>query len=148
MSSSLHAVFNVVPRKVYFFSYFKYSRSKNAIFCKSSKFHIRKIDFWSLFSTHKVVPGRGWLFPVSTFKEEFYDEKMSSLAGLNKKLFNFQQKYIICKLWATQVHLPSRISQRTGKNSKNPRSISLGRLLGTLCSILSFLSLLACRGRG
>ena len=38
----------------------------------------------SFFSTYKFFSGRGWYFPVSTFKEEYFNEKMSSLAGLKK----------------------------------------------------------------
>ena len=43
----------------------------------------------SFFSTYKIFPGREWFFPVSTFKEEYCNEKMSSLAGVKKKLINF-----------------------------------------------------------
>ena len=79
----------------------------------------------SLFSTYKFFPGRGWHFPVSIFKEKFFNEKMSSLAGRKKKLFSFLQKY---RFWpflffTTWVHIQSRISQRTGKTSKNPHSV-------------------------
>ena len=38
----------------------------------------------SFFSTYKLFSERGWYFPVSKFKEKFFDEKMSSLAGLKK----------------------------------------------------------------
>ena len=38
----------------------------------------------SFLSTYKFFPGRRWLIPVSTFKEEYFDEKMTSLAGLEK----------------------------------------------------------------
>ena len=37
-------------------------------------------------STYKFFPGRGWLFPVSKFKEEYFSEKISSLAGLKKNI--------------------------------------------------------------
>ena len=45
----------------------------------------------SFFSTYKFFPGREWLFPVNTFKEEYFNEKMSSLAGL-KKVIQFSAK--------------------------------------------------------
>ena len=47
----------------------------------------------SFFSTYKLFPMRGWLFPPITFKQKYFNENMSSLAGLKKKLFNFPQKY-------------------------------------------------------
>ena len=42
----------------------------------------------SFFSTYKFFPRRGY-FPVSTFKEEFFNEKMCSLAGLKKSYLIF-----------------------------------------------------------
>ena len=38
----------------------------------------------SFFSTFKFFPGRWWLFPVSKLKREYFKEKTSSLAGLEK----------------------------------------------------------------
>ena len=43
----------------------------------------------SFFSTYKFFPGRKWPFPVSIFKKDYCNEKLSSLAGLKKKLINF-----------------------------------------------------------
>ena len=40
---------------------------------------------------YKFFPGRGWLFPVSRFKDFFFNEKMSSPAGLKKK-FSLSRK--------------------------------------------------------
>ena len=80
----------------------------------------------SVFSTYIFVPGRGWLFRFSTFKENYFTGKMSSLAGLKKKLFNFLQKYRFWSFLTTWVHLQSRFSQRTGKISKNPCLVSIG----------------------
>ena len=45
----------------------------------------------SFFSTYKFFPGRAWLFPVKTFKEEYFNEKMSSLAGLKKSYSLFRK---------------------------------------------------------
>ena len=72
-------------------------------------------------------------FPVSTIKEEYFNEKMSSLVGLKIKLFNFAQKYWFWPFLTTWVHLQSRFSQRTDKKSKNFPSVSWERSLGTLC---------------
>ena len=40
------------------------------------------------------LSGRRWLFPVSTFKAEIFNEKMSSLTGL-KKVIQFPAKVLI-----------------------------------------------------
>ena len=45
------------------------------------------------FSTYKFSQG-GVLFPVSTFQEEYFNEKMSSLAVL-KKIIQFSAKVLI-----------------------------------------------------
>ena len=82
----------------------------------------------SSFSTYEFFPGQGWYFAVSVFQVEYFDEKMSSLAGLKKKLFNFPQKYRFWPFLTTWVDLQSRFSQRTGKFSKN-----LGQFPGGGC---------------
>ena len=38
----------------------------------------------SIFSTYNFFLEQGWYFPVSTSKREYFNEKMSSLAGLKK----------------------------------------------------------------
>ena len=81
----------------------------------------------------KFFPGQGWLFPVSTFKDEYFIGKISSLAGLKKKLFDFPQNYRFWPFLTTWVHLQSRFRQRTRKISKNPWSFSSGRFFETLC---------------
>ena len=134
MSTLLHAVFIVVSGNVILcYSYFQYFWSKNAILWKYSKFHVRKIDFWSFwghfFQRMIFFPGRGCFFLVSKFKEEYFNEKMSSLAGLKTKLFNFPQKHRFWTFLTTWVHLQSRFSQRRGKISKNPWSVSWGRVV-------------------
>ena len=84
--------------------------SQNSISEKSifGQFEVIFLNVW-LFSE------RGWFFPVSTFKGEYFNEKMSSLAGLKKKFFSFTQKYRFWPFLTTWVHLQSRFSQRTGK---------------------------------
>ena len=42
------------------------------------------VSLSSIFSTYKLFLGRGYFFSVSTFNEEYVNEKMSSLAGLKK----------------------------------------------------------------
>ena len=48
----------------------------------------------SLFSTFKFFPRAGVVFPVSTIKEECFNEKMTSVAGLKKRYF-FSAKVVI-----------------------------------------------------
>ena len=62
------------------YTYFQYSWSKRQ-FSASTHFSISEKSIFR----HKFLPKRAWLFPVSTFKMENFNRKMSSLAGLNKK---------------------------------------------------------------
>ena len=127
MSTSLHAAFNVVSGNVYFVIVIFNICGRKKRFSESSQNSISKnrflVTLMSLFSTYKFFPGKGWYFPVSAFQEEYFNGKMSSLAGLNKKLFDFPQKYRFWPFWATWVHLQSRFSQHTDKISKNPWNI-------------------------
>ena len=50
------------------------------------------INLSPLFSTYELFLEWGWIIPVSTFEEKYFNEKMSSLADFNKILFNFLQK--------------------------------------------------------
>ena len=52
----------------------------------------------SFFSTFTFFPGRGWYFPVSTLNKEYFNEKMSSLAGL-KKVIQFSAKVLILAIF-------------------------------------------------
>ena len=102
--------------------------SQNSMFEKSIFGHFEVTFFTTYF-----FPRVGWLIPVSAIDEEYFNKKMSSLAVLIKKLFISPQKYRFWPILTTWVHIQSRFSQRTGKNSKNPRSVSWGRLLETVC---------------
>ena len=66
-------------------------------FLKVVKIPCSKIRFLvnlrSFFSTYKIFSGQRWCFPVSTFEEVFFNEKMGSLAGLKKNVFKIPQKY-------------------------------------------------------
>ena len=150
MSTSLHAVFNTVSSNVGFVIVIFNIHGRKMRFLEVVKLPYPKNRFLvtlrSIFSTHKLFPGRGWYIPVSSFKKKYFNEKMSSLAGLKKKLFIFPQKYRFWPVLTTWVHTQSQFSQRTGKISKNPWSVFWGRLLGTLFYILSFLSSKRCGG--
>ena len=90
------------------------------------------VSLGSFFSTYKFFPEQEWLIPVSTFEAKYFDEQISSLVRLKKSLFNFPQRYWFWPILANYVHFQSRFSQRTGKISKNPGSVSWRRLLETL----------------
>ena len=96
MSTSLLAVFNVVSDNV-FFKLFSIFVVEKCDFLKVVKIPYPKnrflVSLRSFSSTYRFFAGREWLFPVNIFKGECFNEKMSSLAGLKKKLFNFPQKY-------------------------------------------------------
>ena len=53
----------------------------------------------SFFSTYNLFPGRGWYFIVSTFKEKYFNEKMSSLAGLKKSYSIFRKSTDFGHFW-------------------------------------------------
>ena len=91
----------------------------------------------AFFSTYKFFPGRGWYFPVSTSKEEYFSEKMSSLAGLPKNI-QFSAKLPFWPFLTTWVHFQSRVSQRTGKISENPQSISRGKVVRNIVLFFQF----------
>ena len=86
MGTSLHAVFNVVSGSVYFVIVISNICGRKMRFSESSQNSISEKSIFghlrSFFSTYKFCPGRGWYFSVSTFKEVYFHEKMSSLAGL------------------------------------------------------------------
>ena len=49
------------------------------------------VNLKSFFSTYKFLPEKGWLFPVSTFKEKYFTEKIGSLAGF-KEVYSISRK--------------------------------------------------------
>ena len=98
----------------------------------------------SLISTYKILPGRGWFFPVSTFTEAYCREKMSSVTGPTKS-------YSISPKSTKFGHL--RLHRSTFKVDFLKIRAKLRKILGqfhglglleTMCKILSFLGLLAC----
>ena len=90
------------------------------------------VNLRSLLSTYKFFPGRGWLFPVSRFEEEYFNEKMSSLAGL-KKVIQFSSKVPVLAIF-DYLGPPSKSILSTYKqNFEKSLVVSWGRLLGTLC---------------
>ena len=102
MSTPLHAVFNVVSGNVYFvivtFNICDRKRRSSESTQNSISQNRFLVTLRSFFSTYKFFLGRGWFFPVSTFKEEYFNEKMSSLAGL-KKVIQFYAKVPILAIF-------------------------------------------------
>ena len=95
MSTTLHVVFIVICSNVYFVVVIFTIYGQKCNFLEAVKIPYPKNRFLvilrSLLSTDKFFPGQGWLFPVSTSKENYFNEKMSSLAGL-KKSFSISYK--------------------------------------------------------
>ena len=91
------------------------------------------VNLGSFFSTYKFFPGRGWSFSVRTFKEWYFNEKMSSLAGLKKKLFNFRKSTDFDHFWLPGSTFKVDFLNVQAKFSKNPWFFSWERLSGTLC---------------
>ena len=53
----------------------------------------------SFFSTYKIFPEREWFFPVSAVKGKYFNEKMSSLAGLKKSYLISRKKTDFGHFW-------------------------------------------------
>ena len=95
MSTSLHAVFNVVFVIVDFVIVIFIICGRKMQFSESSQNSISEksilVNLRSFFSTYKNFPGREWLFPVIKLKEEYFYERTSSLAGLKKRYSIFRK---------------------------------------------------------
>ena len=99
----------------------------------------------SIFSTCIIFSGRGRFYLLSTFEEEYFDEKKSSLAGLIKVIQFPAETLILANFDYLGPHSKS-IFSTCRQNFKKRLEVCWGRFLGTLCQILSLLSLLACGG--
>ena len=64
--------------------------------CSKNRFLIILRSYFSMYS---FFPGRGWYFPVTKMKEEYFNGKMSSLAGLEKKVIQFSEKVPILAIF-------------------------------------------------
>ena len=82
----------------------------------------------SFFSTYDFFPGRGCLFPVSTLKKEYFNEKMSSLAGLTKTYSIFHKSADFGHIW-----LPNTNFKVDFLNVQAKIQITLGQFRGEGC---------------
>ena len=88
MSTTLQAIFNVISANVYFVIVIFNIHCRKVRFSASSPNSITEKSIFGhlevIFLNVYFFPGWRWLFCVSTFREKFSDEKMSTLAGLKK----------------------------------------------------------------
>ena len=88
MSTSLHAVFEVVFGSIYFVIVIFNIHGRQMRFSESSQNSLSEKSIFGQFEVFflnvKIFARAGWLFPVFTIKEEYFTENMSSLAGLKK----------------------------------------------------------------
>ena len=88
MSTSLHAVFNVVSGNVCFVLLVFNIGGRKMRFSESSQNSISEKSIFGHFEVSflnvQFFSERALLFPVSTIQENHFDERMSSLAGLKK----------------------------------------------------------------
>ena len=88
MSTSLHAVFNVIFGNADFVIVILSVQGRKIRFFESSQKSVSEksisVTLRSFFSTYKIFPGREWLIPLIEFKVEFFNGKMSFIAGLKK----------------------------------------------------------------
>ena len=103
MSTSLHATFNVVFGNVYFVIVIFNIHGRKFQFSESSQNSLSEKSifghFGVIFLNVLKFPGLGWLFLVSTVKEEYINGKMSSLAGLRKSYSSFRKSTDFGHFW-------------------------------------------------
>ena len=94
MNTSLHAAVILVFGNAYYILVISNICGRKTRFSASSQSSVSEKSTFG----HKVFPRRECLFPVSTFKEENFNEKMSFLAGL-VKIFYFPAKVPILAIF-------------------------------------------------
>ena len=124
MSTSSHAVFDVVIGNVYFVIVISNIYGQKIRFSESSENFVSEKSIFGQFevisSTYKLEPPRrGGYFLLVHSKGSFWTKKTSSLSGLKKKLFNFPQKYRFWPFLATWVHLFSTCGKYFKKSLEN-----------------------------
>ena len=106
MSTSLHAVFIVNSGNVYFNIVIFNIHGRKMRFSESSQISISENSIFGqfevFFSTYKFFPGWECLFPVSTFQEKYFNEKMSSVVGLRKRYLIFRGSTDFGHIWLTR----------------------------------------------
>ena len=86
------------------------------------------VNLRSFFSMYKFFPGRGWLFPVSTIRELFFNGKMSSLAGFKKKYLIFCKSTEFGHFWLPESTFKVHFLNVQAKFPKNSMVIFLGEV--------------------
>ena len=139
MSTSLHAVFNVVSGYVYFVIVsfniprrkMRFSESSQNSISEKSIFGHFEIIFFNVW----ILPRAGWLFPVSTFKEEYFNEKISSLDGPKKICSIFRKSDDFGHFWPPGSNFNVDFFN-IRENSKKSSVSSLGAVVGNI--VLNF----------
>ena len=107
----------------------QFSESSQNSISENSFFGHFEVDF----STYNFFPGRGWYFPVSTSKAEYFDEKMNSLAGL-KKNYSISRKITdVGHFWLPRSTFKVDFLNKGEEFQKILGTFVRGRLLETLC---------------
>ena len=98
MSTSLHLVLNVVSGNIDFVLIFFFNHGRLRVFATSQVSIPKQLTFGQLgvlfFQRMKFFSGQCSKIAVSGFKEEHFNENMSSLAGLKKNLIKPSQNRI------------------------------------------------------
>ena len=132
--------------------FFMWNLAKTSLLCLFSLFFVQKCHFlhvlnfssWkyqflvnlSIFSwTYRIFPGLGWSFPVNVFEKEFFQRKMSSLAGRNENSSTFPRRYCFRPFLTTLVQLQSQFCQRTVNITKYPLLFLWRKLLEKVCEV-------------
>ena len=138
MSTSLKAVFNVISGIVYLVIVNFSIHGRKMRFSESCQFSISEKSIFGQFEVILlnvcIFLTAGLVIPVNTFKEKYFDEKMSSLTDL-KKIINFPRKFRFWPFLTTWVHFQSRFSRRRGKHFEKSLKGLLGEVVRNIMLI-------------
>ena len=106
--------------------------SKKAILWKNSKFHIRKIKFWSFWGHFSqrinFSQGGGGIFPLVHSKGSFWTESWA-FQLVSKKVFHFSAKVPILALFDYPGPPSKSISSKYRQNFEKSLAIFLGEVV-------------------
>ena len=115
--------FKIRDRKMRFSGSSQNSLSEKSIFALSA------VIFLNVYIFSKA----GWLFPVSTFKEKLFNEKMRSLAGRKKSYSLFRKSTDFGPFWLPGSTFKADFLNVEAKFRKIIGQLRGGRLFETSC---------------
>ena len=150
MITLLHAVFILISGKVYFVVVISNFPGRKMRFSASSQNSISEKSvlghFKVIFLNVLFFSTVWWLFPVSTFKAWYFNERMSSVADLKKSFSISRKSTDVGHFWLPRSTFKVDFRHVQAKVRKIHSQFPRRGFFGILCQILSFLSIVACGG--